>query len=367
MVNRLRAALLVVAAGMALEGVAFGQNCPAAVPNDNTTDNYALQACLDAGTELILTPGTYWINDKIRFRSDDKKLTSVGGKATLKAQPDLNGPIIEVQGANGYVISELILDGNKANRAFYSECYNSGNHFPGQAGSNGFFSGNDYKLHHIDTINAMCGSGLQVKGNNFEVYSVYAARNGKMSSEAPGIEAPWADGITLERCDGGYVHDNNIVDNTDVGLFVFRGVNCSIQHNTITQTTRYAFEGLGMGDPFANSSFSGTTVWYNTITIALNKATRGLGVGPHTGGLSFAWTTNAGSVRYNSISGAVVNLAVDGIQGGTVTNNTTSNAQGSQGLVCGTAANYTAGHFTGATVSGGYVCRAYDAGCSCQN
>lgn len=123
MTNRKRvwevlAMVLIVHLGAAAHAIA--QNCPGAVPTDDTPDHSAIQACLDEPgvTQVYLVPGSpgYIIGDKIRFRSDDKLLTSVGGKARLLAHPDLAAPILEVQGADAYEISEIIFDGNVSAR-----------------------------------------------------------------------------------------------------------------------------------------------------------------------------------------------------------------------------------------------------------
>lgn len=342
---------------------ALGQNCPEADPNDDIPDHEFIQACLDRGTEVYLVPGNpgYIIGDKIRFRADDRLLTSIGGKARLVAHPNLDAPLIEVQDANYYEISELILDGNVYNRTnAAARCQGS---FPGQFGSNIFVHGVGYKVHHIDTVRAMCGSGLEVTGTNFEIYSVYAAENGRTAAEAPGVPLPWADGITLGICDGGYVHDNTIVDNTDVGLMFFKGNGCVIEHNTIRQINKYAFHGLEVGSDKENVDLANSRVWYNTVDVATDRATYGITVGPHTVNASF-WTSNV-DVRFNTATGAVVNLAVDGVTSGQVKENTLSNNRGSVGLPCGSSENYTAGHWGSTDLGPGYVCRAYDAGCAC--
>lgn len=119
---------------------AFAQNCPAANPSDWTPDNVEIQACLDAGNQVLLQPGNpgYIIADKIRFRADDRLFTSVGGKARLLAHPDLDGPLLQVQDANDYEISEIIFDGNKSGRNKSFLCFNTA--FAGEHGSNFFVS-----------------------------------------------------------------------------------------------------------------------------------------------------------------------------------------------------------------------------------
>lgn len=202
----------------------------------------------------------------------------------------------------------------------------------------------------------MCGSGMEVTGNNFNLYSIYAADNG---SEAPG--GPWADGITLGRCDGGHLHDSWILENTDVGLMFFRGVNCLIDNNLIRQLNRRAFSAFTVGSDLDNSDFTGTVVTGNTVEVGYDRATTGINVGPHIANGNVT-VFNVGSIRNNSISGAVVNLVVDGISSGEVRDNVVWGAQGTRGLPCGSSRNFTAGHFGSAFVSPGYVPWVYD-GC----
>jgi hypothetical protein len=338
---------------------AGAQNCPAANPNDWTPDHEQIQACLDAGTQVVLTPGNpgYIIADKIRFRADDRLFTSVGGKARLLADPNLDGPLLQVQDANDYEISEIIFDGNKNNRTKTSLCFNTA--FAGEHGSNFFVSGFGYRVHHVDTINAMCGSGAEVSGNDFDLYSILAADNGTEATAG----GPFADGITLQRCDGGHLHDSWIEENSDVGLMFFRGVNCLVDNNRIRQLNRRVFSAFSIGSDKDNSDFSGTVVENNTVEVGFDRSPTGINVGPHIANPSVV-VTNAGTIRNNTISGAVVNLLIDGIQAGSIVNNTMSNHQGSYLLPCGSSADFTAGHFGSATLSGGWTCWVYD-GCGC--
>jgi len=164
-------------------------NCPNAVPNDGVDDGAQIQACLDAGTQVILVPGVYDIEVKIRFRSDDLLLTSEGGKATLRARPWLADSLLQVQGANYYELSELIFDGARDNRyaSVLDEICDPCRDYPpdqcptyaGARGSNFHFQGEGFVIHHIDTINAACGSGMEGTGEYFQIYSVYAADNGE--------------------------------------------------------------------------------------------------------------------------------------------------------------------------------------------
>lgn len=331
-------------------------NCPAAIPNDNGDDAWAIQACLDSGTDVILVAGVYDIEDKIRFRSDDRLLTSIGGKATLKARSSLDLSILQVQGADYYEISELILDGNRANRNVVSICAGS---FPGANGSNLHFNGTGFVIHHVDTINAPCGSGMEGTGTDFEIHSIYAADNGGEASGPGSSYTQWADGLTVNRCTGGYVHHVYAANNTDVGIVVAEAQDCTVRFNEVVNDQRYAFAGMHV----AVEDSYGSAFKDNEIASGYNKLSMGLAVGPHPWNASVGGG-DAGEVRYNSISGAAINLAVDGISDGTVTDNTVTTAQGTVGL-CSFSGNVTYGHIGSATVQSG-TCKILHGNCGCQ-
>lgn len=335
-------------------------NCSAANPNDWNGDSSAIQACIDNNDAVYLEPGNpgYVIDARIFIKSRTTVLSSVGGKAKLIAASGLARHMIGNDGGNYYTISELIVDGNRDNRTESGKCTSPDpGLYAGAHGSNMILTGTGWTAHHIDTINAMCGSGLEVTGNSFEIYSVYAANNGFEGSK-------WADGITLVRCDGGYVHNNDLVDNTDIGLVIFKGNSCAVRFNTVTNRNRFAFAGLKVGDPGSDSSvsLSGSAIKDNTIYASYNKLGFGLLVGHH------PWDPNktisdAGEVSYNTIEGAMANLVIDGIGAGYVMNNSMSNAQGSASLTCSYTANYTAADFGSATIQSGYVSRDFHPGC----
>lgn len=339
-------------------GFAQSPNCPAANPNDWLPDDEAINDCTYYQSAVYLEPGSpgYILTDRIRIREWTTEFAGVGGKAKLLAAPALTSMMVEVQGANYYSMYELIVDGNNSNRTRKDLCF--GGSFAGAYGANVLASGVGYVIHHVDTVNAMCGSGLEARGNNFEIYSVYAAFNG---DEAP--NGPWSDGITLTRCDGGYVHNNYIADNTDIGLVFFKGIGCTVRSNTIEQNTRYAFAAAQVGNTGDETiSLAGSVFKDNQIYAGENLASFGLLVGTHpwtTGGA----ITSAGEVSYNTIVGAMANLVVDGIQDGWVHSNTMSNARGTRAYTCTYTSNYTAHHFGSASIQGGYTVHAFDPGC----
>jgi hypothetical protein len=340
---------------------ALAQNCPAANPNDWNDDGQHIQDCLDANGAVYLQPGNpgYILERRVFFNSWNTVLSSVGGKATLRARADLTRAMIVVDGANYYEISELILDGNKNNRTRTDLCANpEPGFYAGAHGGNLIAEGVGYRIHHVDTINAMCGSGLEAKGTNFEIFSIFSADHGEEYGNR------WADGITLVRCDGGYVHNNYIRNSTDVGLVVFKGNSCTIRFNTIENLWRFAFAGLKVGDPFGDPSVSlaGSVTKDNTVFANENQLGFGLMVGNHPWGTS-GTVSDVGEVSYNSIEGAMTNLVIDGIGGGVVVNNSMSNPRGTRSLTCSFTINYTAEHFGGATIQGGYVLRHFHPGC----
>jgi hypothetical protein len=183
-------------------------------------------------TEVYLernVPG-YIIGTRLFFKSHNTVLMGVDGeKAILRAAPGLERAMLVVDGANYYTIAELALDGNRDNRTAKSLCFNPiPGGYAGFHGSNLITEGEGYTVHHVDTTNAMCGSGFEAKGDDYEIYSVYSADNG---DEAP--SGPWADGITIVRCTSGSVHDNISADNTDIGIVKFSGTDCVVSDNEV--------------------------------------------------------------------------------------------------------------------------------------
>ena len=346
--------------GLASPAAAQSSNCPAADPNDFNTDGAQIQACIDNNDAVYLEPGNpgYLMEQRITLKSRTTVLSSVGGKARLTAVAGLDRNMLGGDGANNFVVSELILDGNKSNRTTSNKCLSPDpGQYAGSHGSNIIFNASGWTVHHVDTINAMCGSGLEAYGDNYEIYSVVAADNGFEGSK-------FADGITLGRCDGGYVHNNGVFNNTDVGIVVFRGEDCTVRFNEIENTSRFAFAGLKIGDTQGASSvtLAGGVFNDNTIYASYNKLGFGVLVGHHpwdtSGGIS-----DAGEIAYNTIEGAMANLVIDGISDGYVMNNSMSNAQGSMSLTCSYAANYTAADFGSATIQSGYTSRDFHPGC----
>lgn len=219
-------------------------------------------------------------------------------------------------------------------------------------GSNLILSGDGFVVRNIQTAGAMCGTALGVSGSNFEITGVLSSDNGIPEDEPHSALEPWADGITLGRCDNGYVHDNDVEENTDIGIVVGGGTNCRVQNNIIRQHSKHAFGGLQIAffkDESNGGNHAGSTFSGNTIDSFLDKLAFGIIVGMHPWDASVD-IPNSGSAVSNQSTGAVVNLAIDGILGGTVNGTTVSGAQGTYGFNCNIAADYTAAHYGGATI-----------------
>lgn len=341
--------------------------CPAADPSDANPDSAAINACLAAHLAVYLVPGSpgYIIDDDIHVARTGATLSSVGGKATLRADPGLARAMVRGE-ADNITITELILDGNRQNRTTSAFCTNpETGRYPGFYGSNLIVAGIGFSVHHVDTVNAMCGSGLEASGTNFTVHSVYSASNGEEAA-TDGTGGKWADGITVLRCNSGNVHDNYMLDNTDVGLVVFKGTNCMVRYNTVVNSSRYAFAGLKVGDPGAESesSLAGSLFHDNQVTSGYNLMTFGLMVGNHPWNAN-SLMTDVGEVSYNTVSGAMANLVVDGIAAGTIVSNSMNNPQGTRkmGSGCWRNANYTASDFGNAVLQAGWVLQSFDPGC----
>jgi hypothetical protein len=348
----------------------YAQNtCPAANPNDVVDDAAALQHCFDLGGTVALRPPAspvygYQVGTTVWIRRNNLVVTSTGpGQARLIAMNHLDGPIIQVEeGTAGYVLANLYVNGNKFLRNLRSSCYGYRDF-----GSNMLLRGSGFRVHDVESTRAMCGSAMEVSGSNYEIWNNWVHHNGREEGTMPGD--PWSDGITLLRCDNGYVHHNRAENNTDIDIVVGGGNGCRIQNNTIRHTQvgselpLYGFAGLHIGwfpaggSNHANSTYSGNTIFSDT-----NKLAFGVFVGFHPWNPTIS-VANGGRVQANSTSGAVVPLAIDGISFGTVTSNTASGARGSNGFgSCTRSSNYTAGDWGSTSIQSGWIQRTYHNG-----
>jgi len=338
-------------------------NCPAANPNDNQPDDSALQNCLNQGGTVVLEPGTpgYIIATGLTINVDNTILTSSGAptRARLVADPALAAPVLQMTNRNGVHISFIEVDGNRPNRTGISTCMGYrifGTNISLEASTN--FSFTDSR-----STQAMCGSALQINGTNFELARNLVDNNGH-GREAQDAPEPWSDGMTIGKCDGGYIHDNQVVDATDIAIVDGGGPNCRIENNVIHAMMRHAFGGIALHvfTSEGNGDHTGTTVKNNQITSAPNMMSFGLSLGMHPWGSCCVGTTAmGGTVTGNTVSGAVVDIQVDGVSGMTVTGNMPSDPAGTPGCG-GSTALYTVAHDTNSTVDPGFTARIYD-GC----
>lgn len=340
--------------------------CPGADPADVEPDDDALQACLDRGGVVALKAGSpgYLIAKGLRLTQPGTRLTTAEGpdKARLLAAPALFRPMLSMpDDAKGWALSRVVFDGNLPSRTRARECGGYRDY-----GTNVQARGSDFRVDEVESVRAMCGSSFEVVGRRFEIARSFFGHNGKPLEGALGVRDPWADGLTLLRCDDGHVHHNRFLDNTDIGLVSGGGKGCRVELNSIEQRDVFAFAGLhvwnfdsgdgGQGD-HADSVYRD-----NTIVSSLNSMAIGLMVGTH------PWDTrrvvkDAGTVTENDVSGAVVNLAVDGIERGSVRANRTSGARGIRGIgLCPLSAEYTAAHYGEASLQSGAIARAYHGG-----
>lgn len=374
---------------LALTSAALGAECPAADPNDELPDDAALQACLDKGGAVELAAGSpgYVLKTGLVLR---KSGTTLSGKAprprprrpkpgedggeeaadsfkpTILAAPDFGGTLLKAPaGVNDYVVSGIIFDGNAERRTRAADCKDGG-----PLGPNLSFEGGGFTVRQVSSVRALCGSAMIVLGRGFKLHDNMIADNGRSGDQAPGISAPWADGMTVLLCDNGSIYRNAFIDNTDIALVLGGGPNCRVHENTFVQARKHAFAALNVGNFNDNGRHTGSIYESNRIRAEKDMLVWGLLLGSH------PWSQkvqvfDAGLVRKNAISGAMVNLAIDGIQAGVVEKNTLSRPSGSYGYGtprprspegCRKRANYTAGDYGSARLQRGFIPRVYHDG-----
>jgi len=339
-------------------------NCSAwgANPNDDNPDDAYLQQCFNnapAGSTVFLDPGSpgFLIDYTVTI---PKNLTVTSSqaptRATILAGHNLRDFVMEQLDINmNWTITYISFSGMNDTLGWrnFSDC----NTYPNLG--NLWFRGTGFTFAHNESKNAICGTGLQIAGNSYYVWDNYIAYNGTDAWNG----GPWADGITALRCNGGSIHHNVFVDNTDIDLVVGGGPSCTVYNNTIWHGGKYSFAGLNLGN-FGDSSpydgkhylsqFTGNTI---TNTVA-DRLGHGLSVGAHPWSVA-VWISDTGSVSRNDIAGANVNLLIEGTTGngtaGNVTGNTISNPSGNRD--CGGAYNYLVNpnHATAGQYDSGYT------------
>jgi hypothetical protein len=353
---------------VAVTEAAVEPNCPAANPNDDQPDDDALQTCLNRGgmTALpagnpgfILAKGLKILTNGIILRgADPTKL------ARFVAAPTLHDTMIRGDTVTDIVVRYVELDGNRSGRtAFLPDCHDYRLFASGLVVR---YSRNFALLdNHI--THTLCGSALEVDGADFEVARNHIEWSGH-GLEAKDAPEPWADGITLHNCFNGQVHDNLVVDSTDVGI-VSGGGACSIVHNEVVNENQHTFGGITLHDfSLKGADHTGTVVAYNIVTGKNGMLGFGfsLGIHPWHGwpfqGLPAPYNTG-GTVACNQVSGGEFNIEVDGVQGIHVVDNQIG-ATGGSPRCNGPATPYTSysPHVLASTLQPGWTEKEFD-GC----
>jgi len=328
---------------------------PNASPSDGIEDSIAIQACLNKGGLVSLSPGGHpgYLIERGLKMGGNTTLTSTGAKATLAAHSTLGAePILDVLGSN-WRISEVAFDGRKYERDALGLCW-SGD----KRGYNLKVDGSNFSITHVDTVNAMCGTGLEVVGTDFEIAFVFAAYNGREVGEWPNAPYQWSDGMTVVYCENGDIHDNTFIDNTDFDLLFGGGPNCSVHHNDVYHQIRFAFAGLNVGNMDAGKwdghgskwrgNHEGSNFFQNRVSSNAGMLMYGLSVGSHpfTAETETYAVHNAGGFTQNTSTGAQVNLIVEGVLNGEIYGNTLEHPQGNRAEYnsCRISTNYISAH-----------------------
>jgi hypothetical protein len=335
------------------------------------------QRCIDdtTVTGLNLEPGTYQVDAPIvvwrkfsigtaglagdtrgcqqlpgswcaRLLASDSKTACINDSTKCMAGRVSSGGLLQALGAPNVVFDHLIIDGNRAARYGTQSWANCAIHIP-------TFEGNVYGFNaKVDncggtpatrceftynlTQNALCGTGLQWRGDYGRVQGNAAYNNGISDPN----QKRWSDGLTILRNNGGIISDNHIVNSTDVGLILGAANGAYIQSNWIEQPNPsfFAFAAMMLGN-FKEGGGAGQTgdyrnamVRYNTINCYGLNCGIGLNLGPDPWsppGVDYE-NIYGGMITQNSINGARmdVNFGGAGKYGipVTVTNNTLTGA-----------------------------------------
>jgi parallel beta helix pectate lyase-like protein len=332
-------------------------NCAEPIPSGASAAD--IQWCLsEGGTVVLQDGGVYDIDTTLEIVAGGTVLkgeTNGDNRPTLRATPDLHGHILVADDGGGisprdnYSLEYLVFDGNLSDRLSQSDNECPWNRELG----NVLLTGTNWTVSHVVSTNAICKSGMEMRGAGFEITDSTFANNGRDMWEADGR---WSDGLTVWNCDGGHIYHNTFIDNTDVNLIVGGGFRCVVEDNVITNISKHAFAGMNVGTFGPDANHSGSIYRNNTILSAPNQMAFGLMVGdePWWNPWSpYMSTTNAGEIYGNTINGAVVNLAIDGIGDGSIHDNYPSAPDGWAGFSCnGLSANFTAHNYGNASISG---------------
>jgi hypothetical protein len=331
-------------------------NCAEPIPSGATAAD--IQWCLNEGGTVVLQDGgVYDIDTTLEIVASGTVLrgeTDGDNRPTLRGTPNLHGHILVADDNWGmtprddYSLDSVVFDGNRFDRLSQSDNECSWNRELG----NVVLTGRNWTVTHVVSMNAICKSGMELRGQGFEITGSTFANNGRDMWEADGR---WSDGLTVWNCDGGHIHHNTFIDNTDVNLIVGGGLGCVVEDNVITNVSKHAFAGINVGTFGPDANHSGSIYRNNTILSAPNEMAFGLMVGdePWWNPWSpYMSTVNAGDIYGNTISGAVVNLAIDGIGDGSIHDNNPYAPGGWAAFFCnGVSANVTAHSYGNASIS----------------
>lgn len=364
--------------------VSFPVLCaPVLDPYDGEANSKAINLCGEKeGIEIhILIPygGPFYIRRTISLhsRSDHRIIlrSAIDGvKAQFIADPELDKPVLVVDGTD-FVIYDLEVSGNKYKRDYSDSSPLELCRRDDRRPANIEVSGERFQIFNVITKDAPCGSGLGVFGKGvFYVFNVTAENNGWPVGEWPFLPVQYADGITVVICNGGYVYNNTLRENTDFDL-LFGGGKCVVTGNYISHDYVFGFGGInvghmktGMRDATGKSldgNHAGSFFGYNTVVAKRNKLMYGMSLGSHpfTFDVESVKVFDGGTFIENSSSGAQINFIIDGVDKADVRRNRFANAQGdrTEFNACAVAMNYGAGHL-GFTPQDGFVSMTMDAG-----
>ena len=256
-----RAPMLVVATLLftLVPSLGSAQNyCLAADPTDSSPDDVALNACLSGGGTIELQTGAspgYLIDDTLYLTEAGTVLRgSSGNPAYIKATDNLVGLMLIAENVSSFQLEHLNFNGDKYNRTLVCQGFDEGKNIR--------LMGDDWLVFDVVSEYAVCGSGAEVKGSDFEISYSQFNDNGF----PVGGWGQFADGLTVWQCDGGYIHHNQLKNNTDVDLIVGGGVSCTVTDNLIVHDSYYGFAGLMIGYfPGADGDHSGGTYSNNEV------------------------------------------------------------------------------------------------------
>jgi len=179
--------------------------------------------------------------------------------ATLRAAPSLTVPMFS---SNGFILTHIILDGNKIARQHLTSSLCQTNTLP-KMGSNAYSVCSGCPFVFNAFINALCGSGFYFTGAGIIMaYNVF-----KNNGDRNDVTRAWADGLTMTGADGSLVAQNQFVDNSASNWVIGGGAGSLHTRNEVIMQGAFAFSGMTFDTlhGFHFSEFRNTTIVNNTI------------------------------------------------------------------------------------------------------